>query len=177
MHGGGMDAMSMPLLPGWLRVACVVALSAVVMVHVAHAWARLMYALPTMSHAEWNRVGLALFSLATIAMAAVTIVLRFREGALNPLWLFSGLDMLAIAYMLAPSPARPAWLTVVVVAYLSGQVAAWGFGWWDRLPVWRPRVTGAPRAAAMTWSWAAPPLAPTCSCSRPRSDSASTPRW
>lgn len=171
MRDGGVDAMSMPMLPVWLRVVCVVVLGAVVVVHIGHGWARpgqrrwwhaghvvmaagmaLMYGLPAMGHAVWNRAGLALFSLATIALAAVTVVLRGREGVLNPLWLFSGLDMLAMTYMFVPSSFRPSLLTVVFLAYLAGQVAAWGSGLWDRLPVWRRGGTGAPAARAVASS-------------------------
>lgn len=171
MHGGGMGVMSMPLLPQWLRVVWVVALCVVVVVHVGHAWARpgqrrwwhtghivmaggmaLMYALPVMSELVWRRMGLALFCLATVTLAVVTVVLWRREGAVNPLWLFAGVDMFAMSYMLAPSWARSAWLTVMIVVYLVGQVAAWGFGLWDRLAVFRVGRAGAPSVGAVASS-------------------------
>lgn len=171
MRGGGMGAMSMPLLPQWLRVVWVVALCVVVVVHVGHAWARpgqrrwwhtghivmaggmaLMYALPVMSQLVWRLVGLALFCLATVTLAVVTVVLWRREGAVNPLWLFAGVDMLTMSYMLAPWWARSAWLTVMIVVYLVGQVVAWGFGLWDRLPVFCPGRAGVPSVGAVAGS-------------------------
>jgi hypothetical protein len=166
-----MDAMSMPLLPQWLRVVWVVALCVVGVVHVGHAWARpgqrrwwhtghivmaggmgLMYALPLMSHLVWRGAGLALFCLAAVTLVVVAVVLWRREGVVNPLWLFAGVDMLAMSYMLAPSWARSAWLTVVIVVYLVGQVAAWGLGLWDRLPVFRAGLAGAPSVGAVASS-------------------------
>lgn len=164
MHGE--MTMSMPLLPAWLRVVWVLALSTAVVAHAGHAWAMpgqrrwwhvghtvmavgmaLMYALPRMHHPVLYQAGLVLFVLLAIAEIAATVVFRHREGVVNPLWALAAVDMLAMAYMLLPMAFRPGWLTFVFVVYLAGQVVAWAFGAWDRLPVFRPSGTTSEASA------------------------------
>lgn len=160
MHDG-MDTMTMTmqLLPTWLRVVWVVALGAVVVLHVGHAWAMpgqrrwwhvghtamavgmaLMYALPRMLFPGLYRVGLVLFALLTVTVAAVTVALRRHESTLNPLWVFSAVEMLVMTYMLLPPSVTPSWLTYLLIGYLSVQIVGWAFGLWDRLPVFRRPV-------------------------------------
>lgn len=167
--------MSMPLLPTWLRVAWVLALCVVVVLHGGHAVAMpgqrrwwhtghtvmgvgmaLMYALPRMQHPALYRVGLVLFALMTVAIVAATMAIRRHEGTLNPLWILSAADTLAMTYMFVPPTSTPRWLTYVFVVYLCCQVVAWACGLWDRLPVFRQPVlaggasrrTGAPDTAS-----------------------------
>lgn len=162
MGGNGHDdmgAMTMPLLPSWLRVVWIVALCAVIVLHIAHAWAMpgqrrwwhlghtamaagmaLMYALPRMQYTGLYRAGLVLFAVITVATAVTTVVFRWREGRANPLWALSTIDMLAMTYMLAPPETRPDWVNYAVAGYLAVQTVAWLFGLWDRLPVFRVPV-------------------------------------
>lgn len=157
--------MSMAWLPMWLRIVWVVALCGVIVTHVAHAAAMpgqrrwwhaghttmatgmaLMYLLPRMHFPGLYRAGLVLFVLVTITEASATGVFRAREGAFNPLWVFSTADMVAMTYMLLPMALRPTWLNWVFVLYLGGQALAWAFGLWDRLPVFARRpAPAAPR--------------------------------
>lgn len=183
MHGE-MAAMSMPLLPMWLRIVWVVALCGVIVTHVGHAVAMpgqrrwwhightamavgmaLMYLLPRMQHPALYQAGLVLFVLIMVTEAAATAVFRRREGILNPLWLLSAVDMFAMAYMLLAPAARPVWLTWVLVAYLSAQVLGWAFGVWDRLPVFARRFPAA----------AAPEGSPTAARRTPQHENAVTP--
>lgn len=167
----GMDTgMSMPLLPPWLRVVWVVALGVALVLHVGHAWAMpgqrrwwhvghtmmaagmaLMYALPRMLYPGLYRVGLVLFAVLTLAVAAATVAVRRHEGTLNPLWVFSAVELLVMTYMFLPPPATPSWLSYLFVGYLVVQVVAWAFGLWERLPVFRtPVLAGGGPAAAHT---------------------------
>ncbi|ASU81359.1 DUF5134 domain-containing protein [Actinopolyspora erythraea] len=164
-----MAAMDMPLLPMWLRTVWIVGLCAVVVVHVGHlvalsgqhrAWhaghtvmatgMALMYLLPRMQHPELYRAGLVLFALVALAQAVTTVALRAREGAVNPLWLLSTVDMLAMVYMLLPPATRPDWLNWVFVVYLACQAVAYGLGTWDRLPVFTSRAPTSVAAGAAT---------------------------
>lgn len=150
--------MSMPLLPEWLRIVWSVALLVVVCLHIWHACSMAgqhrwwhaghtimavgmiwMYlAKPTMAHPAQARTGLVIFAALTAALAVTALVWWRRERALNPLWIASATDMLAMTYMLIPPMSRPATLTWVVVAYLAVQTLAWATGAWGRLPLYRP---------------------------------------
>ncbi|SFT92062.1 hypothetical protein SAMN04487904_11375 [Actinopolyspora lacussalsi subsp. righensis] len=173
MHGE-MAAMHMPLLPMWLRIVWALALFVVILVHAGHliamsgqhrAWhaghtvmaagMALMYLFPRMTNPELYRVGLALFVLVTLTQAAITVTFRVREGALNPLWFLSTVDMAAMSYMLLAPTARPDWLNWVFVVYLTCQAVAYGVGAWDRLPVFNHRV---PATVATTSTPAAEPV-------------------
>ncbi len=94
----------------------------------------LMYLLDRMQHPARYQAGLAVFASALLTVAAITAAISRREGALNPLWLASTLDLLAMVYMLLPAENQNPALTGVVVTYLTCQVLAWALGWWDRAP-------------------------------------------
>lgn len=154
MHSD-MDEMSMALLPTWLRVVWVVLLGAVLVAHVGHAWAlpgqrrwwhlghtvmatgmALMYALPHMHEPGWlYRAGLVLFALLAIAVTGVVVALWRREGALNPLWVFSAAEMLVMTYMFLPASAKLSGVGYILAVYMGMQSLAWALGLWDRLSV------------------------------------------
>jgi hypothetical protein len=86
------------------------------------------------------------FAAAAMALAVTIGVLRGRERSLNPLWVATTIDMLAMVYMgviTLPSVRGPATLTWVFGVYLAGQTLAWAGGLWDRVPVLRPAAAGA----------------------------------
>jgi len=158
----GVESASMPLLPEWLRMLWVAALLGAAALHVRHAWLMpgqtrwwhaghttmaigmtLMYLLDRMQHPALYQAGLAVFASALLTVAAITAAISRREGVLNPLWLASTLDLLAMVYMLLPAENRNAALTGVVVIYLTCQVLAWVLGWWDRAPAPRHAVASA----------------------------------
>lgn len=102
-------------------------------------------------------VGLALggavvFGVLTVTSAATATVLRRREHVLNPLWLATAVDMLAMTYMWLPTAARPTVLTWVFVAYLVGQMLAWATGLWSHIPVLRPAAAATTSMLATTAS-------------------------
>lgn len=160
---GDMGGMSMPLLPAWLRFLWVAVVCVVAVVHIGHAWAMpgqrrwwhightlmaggmaLMYALPRMQHPVLYRAGPVVFVVLAVTVTGAALYLRRREGALNPLWVFSAVDMVVMTYMLLPvSHLLPA-VSYLLVAYLSVQFVAWMFGLWDRLPVFRNRIGAHP---------------------------------
>ncbi len=161
-----MPVMSMLLLPEWLRVGWVVALGAVVVVHLRHAWSTSgpgrwwhgghilmatgmagMYLLNPMTHPDLSRVGTSLFAAVAVVVTVAAAAFRRREGALDPLWVVAALDMLVMAYMWLPDPARPPLLSYAFAVYLGGQVLAWALGRWDRVP-----VSTRPAAPAMVGS-------------------------
>jgi hypothetical protein len=166
-------AMGIPLLPQWLRIVWAVALAGVLLLHVWHAWfvrgqprwwhvGHIVMALGMMgmyllgmTDPGLYRTGVVLFAAMTVALATTAVLLRRREGALNPLWMASAVDMLAMTFMLLPSAAQPAAVRSVFVAYLTCQMLAWALGLWDYVPVLQPvppppgPVPG-PRATATT---------------------------
>src|SRR5699024_2168037 len=143
--------LSMPLLPPWLTVAWSLALMAVVAIHVHHCrmmtgqvrWWHLMhtamgigmvamYVLPVMSDPILAWGGLGIFAALTAALLLTTIVQFRREGALNPLWLATSIDMAAMTYMFLPMNAQPLLLTWVVIAYLATHTLIWLCDVWAR---------------------------------------------
>lgn len=162
----------MPLLPSWLRLAWTAVLCGVLVLHLVHAWAMpgqrrwwhaghtvmaagmvVMYLLP---HLTRQVPGAALFAVLTASSAGAAIVFRYREGVLNPLWVASAVDMLAMTYMLLPAAVRPAWLTGVFVTYLTVQVGMWALGLWDRTPAFHRSGGAEPAVLDVPPSNAAP---------------------
>src|SRR6476661_1929603 len=152
---------SMPLLPDWLRVVWVVALGVVIVTHVWHAYCRpgqhrwwhaghilmaagmaVMYVPGSMTEPGLSRVGVVLFGGVALATAAVTVVLRRRESALNPLWVVAAVDMLVMAYMWLPAAIRPSLLDYALAAYLGCQLLAWALWGRDHV-IARPPVPAA----------------------------------
>jgi hypothetical protein len=149
-------AMSMPLLPQWLRIVWAVALTGVLLLHLWHAWyipgqprwwhtGHIIMALGMMgmyllgmAHSGLYRAGVALFAIMTLALVTTAVVFRRQERVLNPLWMASAVDMLAMTYMLLPPAAQPAGVRWVFVAYLACQALAWALDIWDRVPVLQP---------------------------------------
>ncbi|MEU7401887.1 DUF5134 domain-containing protein [Streptomyces sp. NPDC044948] len=156
---------TMPLMPGWARALWAVALAGVVLVHVRHAWVlpgqrrwwhvghtvmalgmAAMYLLPRMAHSGLYVAGVMLFTAVTVTEAAATVWHRRREGVLNPLWVSSTTDKLAMTYMLLSPAVRPAVLAYAFVVYAAGQALAWGLALWDRAPVLRQPAPAAASA-------------------------------
>jgi hypothetical protein len=156
---GPLDSMmNMSLLPVWVRAAWAVALVAVALVHVWHArsmsgqprWWHIVHVLMSVGmfamYADIHQRGLnwliaVVFAAAVVALAVTIGVLRGRKRSLNPLWVATTIDMLAMVYMgviMLPSVRGPATLTWVFVVYLAGQTLAWAGGLWDRVPALRP---------------------------------------
>lgn len=185
---GAMDghmAMSMALLPAWLRLVWVIVLAGVTLVHLWHArsmsgqprWWHVahtvmalgmlaMYAAHPMAQRGLDRGEAVVFGVATVVLAVTTAVLRRREDVLNPVWVASCLEMLAMTYMAVimqlPTDARPTPVTWLVVSYLASQILAWAFGIWDRVPALTPRTQVVSATSPNgTASSAAPPVAET----------------
>lgn len=189
--------MSMPLLPLWLQILWSAALLAVVVLHIWHAWHRpgqhrlwhgghtimaagmiwMYLAMPTMGHPSQARAALVLFAVLTAALVVIALVWWRREHVLNPLWIASAADMLAMTYMLIPAMARPAALTWIVVAYLGLQALAWAIGAWARLPLYRPSP-GEPGVSqpAPTTPVSEPPHAPHATVTAPAIQAATAAR-
>lgn len=167
--GGDMSGMmSTGLLPSWLRIVWAATLASVVMVHAWHAllmpgqrrwWhlthivmaigMALMYLLPRVPYAALYSTGLGLFAVTTLVVVTTTVVARSREGAINPIWVVTALDYLAMTYMLINPGLRPEWLSYLFVAYLASEIVAWCAHLFDRLPVFgHPAVTVPTVAAA-----------------------------
>lgn len=91
-----------------------------------------MYVLPVMSNATLAWSGLAIFAALTAALLLTTVLQFRREGALNPLWLATSIDMAAMAYMFLPMNAQPLLLTWVVIAYLAAHALVWLCDVWAR---------------------------------------------
>lgn len=176
-HGGHHHGMAMPLLPQWLSVVWILVLLGVVGLHVWHCYTREgqhrwwhlahtvmalgmigMYLLPVMAEPELAEAGLRFFGTGAVLLLAVTVLLGRHEGRLNPLWLASALDMVAMAYMFLPGSLRPAGLTWIVVGYLTCEIGAWLANLWaaPRLGVAAPQA----RPAAATPGVPATPAAP-----------------
>jgi hypothetical protein len=176
---GGMG-MSMPLLPGWLAIVWAVAFAGVVVLHLWHAaclpgqrrvWhaghiamaagMAAMYLLPRMAHPEVYRGGLVLYAVLTAGVITVASWFRRREQALNPIWVASAVDYLAMTYMLTPPADRPAWLNFLFAAYLAAEALMWLARGFDRLPVFTRRpVPVTPSRAALGPGAAPAPHAP-----------------
>lgn len=153
----------MPLLPDWLRVVWIVALGVVIVTHVWHAYSRpgqhrwwhaghifmaagmvVMYVPGSMTEPGLSAVGVVLFGGVALTTAVATVVLRRREGALNPLWVVAVVDTLVMAYMWLPAAIRPSLLDYALAAYLGCQLLAWALGLWERDPaIARPPVPAA----------------------------------
>lgn len=162
------SAMSMPLLPQWLRIMWAVALAGVALLHVWHVWSipgqprwwhggHIIMALGMMgmyllgmSHPSLYWVGVVLFAVLTVALGTTAVVFRRREGVLNLLWVASGVDMLAMTYMLLPLAAQPADVSWVFVTYLACQMLAWTLGLWDRAPMLQPAAAASVASAPAT---------------------------
>jgi hypothetical protein len=161
---GPMDSMmNMSLLPVWVWAAWAVALVAVALVHVRHArsmsgqprWWHIVHVLMSVGmlamYADMHQRALnwliaVVFAAAAVALAVTIGVLRGRERSLNPLWVATTIDVLAMVYMgviMRPSVRGPATLTWVFVVDLVGQTLAWAGGLWDRVPVLRRAAAGA----------------------------------
>jgi hypothetical protein len=156
--------MSAGLLPSWLRIVWAAALAGVVVVHAWHAllmpgqrrwWhlthivmavgMALMYLLPRIPYAALYSAGLGLFAVIALVVVTATVVARSREGAVNPIWVATALDYLAMTYMLINPGLRPDWLSYLFVAYLASEIVAWCARLFDRLPVFsHPAVGVAP---------------------------------
>ncbi|HLR28019.1 MAG TPA: DUF5134 domain-containing protein [Ruania sp.] len=91
-----------------------------------------MYVLPVMSDPILAWGGLGIFTALTAALLLTTIVQFRREGALNPLWLATSIDMAAMTYMFLPMNAQPLLLTWVVIAYLATHTLIWLCDVWAR---------------------------------------------
>lgn len=160
--------MNMTLLPDRLRVVLAVVLCGVLVVHLWHArtmtgqrrwWhlghtamaagMALMYAVPMMGLPALQGGVAALFAASTVVSAGAAVLLRREEGVLNPLWVASALDMLAMTYMLLPHGTRLGAVTAVFVLYLTVQAVAWLLGLWDRIPVVRTAVLPGRAATAL----------------------------
>jgi hypothetical protein len=160
--GGDMAGMmSTGLLPSWLRIVWAAALAGVVVVHAGHAasmpgqrrwWhlthivmaigMALMYLLPRIPYAALYSAGLGLFAVSTFAVVTATVVARSREGAVNPIWVVTALDYLAMTYMQIDPGLRPDWLSYLFVAYLASDIVAWCARLFDRFAVFsHPAVT------------------------------------
>lgn len=164
-----MDLMpGMPLLPDWLRSVWALAMGGVIVVHVWHAsalrgqrrWWHIghttmavgmaaMYLLPRMAHPTLYTAGAVLFTAITLAEAVTTFLHRCHEGVLNPLWVSSTTDKLAMTYVLLSPAVRPAGLAYVFILYSGGQALAWALLLWDRAPALRSPI-GATSGAALT---------------------------
>lgn len=148
--------MQLPFLPEWVRVVWAVLLLAAVVAHATHvrvmsgqrrwwhvahtamaAAMMLMYLVPPMSAPMPYRVGLVVFACAATAIAVGTVLLRRREGTTNPLWVASGVDMLAMTYMLLPMGSHIAVVSYGFVGYLVASALAWVGGLWKRAPAFR----------------------------------------
>jgi Domain of unknown function (DUF5134) len=161
---GPMDSMmNMSLLPVWVRAAWAVALVAVALMHVWHArcmsgqprWWHIVHVLMSVGmlamYADIHQRGLnwliaVVFAAAAVALTVTVGVLRRRERSLNPLWVATTIDILAMVYMgviMLPSVRGPATLTWVFGVYLAGQTLAWAGGVWDRVPVLHPAAAAA----------------------------------
>lgn len=138
MTGDMGSAMSMALLPFWLRVVWAIALAVVALVHMWHVWSMSgqprwwhaghtlmavamigMYLTDRMTYPSVYSAGVVLFGVLAVLIAAVAAVLRTWEGLFNPLWVASAVEMAAMAYMLLPTTARLTGLTVAFVVYLA----------------------------------------------------------
>lgn len=152
-----MPSMASSMLPEWLRLAWAALLGVVVVVHIGHAVAMseqrrwwhvghtimaagmaLMYLLPGMRYPALHQAGLVLFALLSVGFAAAVVILRRREGILNPLWVASALDLAAMTYMFAPPSSWLVPSTYALVFYLGVQAVAWAVGWWSRVPIVSP---------------------------------------
>lgn len=186
MNGEMGSAVTMPLLPFWLRVVWVIALAAVALVHLWHVWSMSgqprwwhgghalmavammgMYLGDRLTYSSLYLAGAVLFGVVAVLTAAAAVVLRTREGVLNPLWVASAVEMAAMAYMLLPTTVRLSGLTLVLVVYLAGQTLAWILGLWGQVRVLQP-VSAVPPPAL------APSLAPAGAGSAPPTVAAST---
>src|SRR5699024_658783 len=115
-----------------------------------------MYLLPTMSHPGFGRLGLATFAVVSIAVLGATVLHWRREAVVNPLWLATTVDMLAMTYMFLPMSNWIPVITGVLVGYLCLQTIAWATNLWARVPLYAgdtsrsgtPALTDGPGAAA-----------------------------
>ncbi|WP_216892942.1 DUF5134 domain-containing protein [Nocardia alni] len=145
------------MLPEWVRLVWALVLVVVALLHIWHARSLLgqprwwhaahtamavgmvaMYAADPMGQIGLDRVLLAIFGALAVVLAVVTIAVGRREGVVNPLWVITGLDTAAMAYMSAvmlwPGTIVHAG-TWIVIGYLCVDALAWIFGVWERIPV------------------------------------------
>src|SRR5699024_3125867 len=100
-----------------------------------------MYLLPTMSHPGFGRLGLATFAVVSIAVLGATVLHWRREAVVNPLWLATTVDMLAMTYMFLPMSNWIPVITGVLVGYLCLQTIAWATNLWARVPLYAGNTT------------------------------------
>lgn len=159
--------MTTPLLPMWLRIGWAVALGAVTLAHLWHAWARpgqarwwhaghalmalgmtVMYLIDRTAHPGLSRLGAMLFGAWAAALAVTALAARHSDGVLDRLWVEAAADALAMTYMLAPSHAAA--VSLMLVVYLFCQALAWALGLWTRVVVPLPGHASEPTAASRT---------------------------
>ncbi|WP_116049730.1 DUF5134 domain-containing protein [Amycolatopsis palatopharyngis] len=162
-----MPSMTNPLLPDWLRLVWTLLLAGVAVVHIGHVWTMsgqrqwwhvshtvmaaamvVMYLQPHSESPRMYEVGLVVFALLSVGLAAIVVSLRRREQALNPLWVSVVVDLLAMTYMFVPAASRPAPLTSLLVLYLGVQAIAWTTGLWSRVALVRGAVPAVAEAGA-----------------------------
>lgn len=142
------------LLPGPLRLGWGAALGAAVVVHAGHAFAARrqrrwwhigytvaagglasMYLLPGSVSSVGSVARLVLLTALSAALVTVMLAVRSREGVLNPLWVASVVDVLAVGYLLLPKSWQPPTLSYLLLLYLGYQALAWTAGLWNHMPV------------------------------------------
>ncbi|WP_170220741.1 DUF5134 domain-containing protein [Amycolatopsis cihanbeyliensis] len=138
------------ILPEWLRVAWIVALCVVALLHTGHMWAMngrrrywhaghvlmalgmvYMY-LPHRVQPVPAALAMALFGTATVLAVVVALVLWSRDRTVDLLWLLIAVEMSVMAYMFVPAAAQVVAIRYGLAAYLAGVGALWVLGRWDR---------------------------------------------
>ncbi|MDQ2706486.1 MAG: DUF5134 domain-containing protein [Actinomycetota bacterium] len=146
--------MSMPVLPMWVQVSWVVALVVAIVTHLRHVYGMSgqhrwwvlghvamatamipMYMPRLIGGNDFSPLGLRLFISAAFVVAGASIVMRYRENVLNPLWVMLTVDLAIMAYMWLPTTSRPSMLDGLLAVYYVYQAVAWMLGLWDRIPV------------------------------------------
>lgn len=136
--------MSMPWLPGWLRVLWAVLLCAVFALHLWHAWSMsgqvrwwhvahcamaagmvVMYLFAQADHRDLYRAGAWFFGVLTLAMVAAGAVWWRRDGMPVTLWALAAIGMAVMTCMALPTGDRDKAVTWVLVGYLCAEVLYW----------------------------------------------------
>jgi hypothetical protein len=86
------------------------------------------------------RGGLVAYAVLAAGVITVLAWLGNQEAALNPIWVASGVDYLAMSYMLIAPEHRPGWLNLLFAAYLAAEALAWLSRGFDRLPTFNRRA-------------------------------------
>lgn len=161
-------ATGMPLLPGWLALVLTVALCAVWLLHLRHAWVMrgsrrwwhaghmamaagmiAMCLLPQAQHARLYWAGVCAFGALGAGAGSFTVAIWRREGRPDWLWVAATADMGAMAYMSLPATDRAALLSYLFVAYLCVEALLWALVPSPSLA--RVRVTPAVMSVSMAW--------------------------